>query len=188
MSKEKDNLNKKVSKIWGGRFSESSSSIMKKFNASISFDKRLCFHDLALSSAHSEMLAENKIITFAENKKIQKGLKTIEKEIRENKFLFSDDLEDIHMHIEFRLIALIGEAGKKLHTARSRNDQVATATKVWARDECRTIDILLKNLQKSLLDKATKHINDIMPGFTHLQPAQPILLAHHLLAYVNMFG
>ena len=188
MSKEKDNLNKKVSKIWGGRFSESSSSIMKKFNASISFDKRLCFHDLALSSAHSEMLAENKIITFAENKKIQKGLKTIEKEIRENKFLFSDDLEDIHMHIEFRLIALIGEAGKKLHTARSRNDQVVTTYKMYIRDQLVDLDYLLKSLQGSILNQAGQHINTIMPGFTHLQIAQPISLAHHLLAYVEMFG
>ena len=119
---------------------------------------------------------------------IQKGLKQIESEMINDQFYFSDELEDIHMHIESRLIELIGDTGKKLHTARSRNDQVATSFKMWVRDELDTLLILIKNLQASIIKQAEAHINTILPGFTHLQPAQPISLAHHLLAYVEMLG
>tara|TARA_Y100001936_G_scaffold243816_1_gene283248 strand:- start:44 stop:1375 length:1332 start_codon:yes stop_codon:yes gene_type:complete len=161
---------------------------MKNINASIWFDNRLAFHDIVLSKEHSNMLYKQKIISYKENRIIQKGLKQIESEMINDKFYFSDELEDIHMHIEARLIELIGDTGKKLHTARSRNDQVATSFKMWVRDELDTLLILINNLQASIIKQAEAHINTILPGFTHLQPAQPISLAHHLLAYVEMLG
>ena len=188
MNKSKSKKNKQTSSIWGGRFKNDSSEIMKNINASIWFDKRLAHHDVFLSKVHSKMLYKQKIITFKENSNIQKGLKQIEHEIKNDKFKFSDELEDIHMHIEARLIEIIGNIGKKLHTARSRNDQVATSFKMWIRDELDAILDLIKNLQKSLIFQAELHVNTILPGFTHLQPAQPISLAHHLLAYVEMLG
>ena len=185
MNKAKSKKNKQTSHIWGGRFKKDSSEIMKIINASIWFDKKLAFHDIALSKVHSNMLWNKGIILNKENKKIQKGLSIIEKEISNNKFVFSDELEDIHMHIEVRLIELIGDAGKKLHTARSRNDQVATSFKMWVRD---LVLEFIKEVQGSLIFHAQSNINTILPGFTHLQPAQPISLAHHLLAYVEMLG
>ncbi|MBT3939964.1 MAG: argininosuccinate lyase, partial [Pelagibacterales bacterium] len=188
MNKAKSKKNKQTSHIWGGRFKKDSSEIMKIINASIWFDKKLAFDDIALSKVHSNMLWNKGIILNKENKKIQKGLSIIEKEISNNKFVFSDELEDIHMHIEVRLIELIGDAGKKLHTARSRNDQVATSFKMWVRDELDLVLELIKEVQGSLIFQAQSNINTILPGFTHLQPAQPISLAHHLLAYVEMLG
>jgi len=188
MNKSKSKKNKQTSSIWGGRFIKDSSEIMKNINASIWFDNRLAFHDIVLSKEHSNMLYKQKIISHKENRMIQKGLKQIESEMINDKFYFSDELEDIHMHIEARLIELIGDTGKKLHTARSRNDQVATSFKMWVRDELDTLLILIKNLQASIIKQAEAHINTILPGFTHLQPAQPISLAHHLLAYVEMLG
>ena len=188
MNKSKSKKNKQTSSIWGGRFLKDSSEIMKNINASIWFDNRLAFHDIVLSKEHSNMLYKQKIISHKENRIIQKGLKQIESEMINDQFYFSDELEDIHMHIEVRLIELIGDTGKKLHTARSRNDQVATSFKMWVRDELDTLLILIKNLQASIIKQAEAHINTILPGFTHLQPAQPISLAHHLLAYVEMLG
>ena len=188
MNKAKTKKNKQTSKIWGGRFKKDSSEIMKSINASIWFDKRLAFHDISLSKAHADMLFNKGIIANAENRKIQRGLNTIKKEITQNNFVYSDALEDIHMHIEARLIDLIGDAGKKLHTARSRNDQVATSFKMWVRDELDLVLELIKNLQESLISQAQLNIDTILPGFTHLQPAQPISLSHHLLAYVEMLG
>ncbi|MBT3939965.1 MAG: argininosuccinate lyase, partial [Pelagibacterales bacterium] len=188
MNKAKSIKNKQTSHIWGGRFKKNSSEMMKIINASIWFDKKLAFHDIALSKVHSDMLCNKGIILNKENKQIQKGLSIIEKEISNNKFVFSDELEDIHMHIEVRLIELIGDAGKKLHTARSRNDQVATSFKMWVRDELDIVLELIKEVQGSLIFQAQSNINTILPGFTHLQPAQPISLAHHLLAYVEMLG
>ena len=188
MNKSKSKKNKQTSSIWGGRFIKDSSEIMKNINASIWFDNRLAFHDIVLSKEHSNMLYKQKIISYKENRIIQKGLKQIESEMINDQFYFSDELEDIHMHIEARLIELIGDTGKKLHTARSRNDQVATSFKMWVRDELDTLLILIKNLQASIIKQAEAHINTILPGFTHLQPAQPISLAHHLLAYVEMLG
>ena len=184
----KKKINKRKKNLWSGRFNEVPSNFMSALNASINFDKKLYNADIKASIYHAEMLANQNIIKKQEAEKIKKGLLKVSQEIKNNKMIFKNELEDIHTHIETRLIELIGSTAKKLHTARSRNDQVATATKIWAREECKTIDALLQKLQKSLLDKASKHINDIMPGFTHLQPAQPILLSHHLLAYVNMFG
>ena len=188
MNKAKTKKNKQTSKIWGGRFKKDSSEIMKSINASIWFDKRLAFHDISLSKVHADMLFSKGIIANAENRKIQRGLNTIKKEITQNNFVYSDALEDIHMHIEARLIDLIGDAGKKLHTARSRNDQVATSFKMWVRDELDLVLELIKNLQGSLISQAQLNIDTILPGFTHLQPAQPISLSHHLLAYVEMLG
>jgi argininosuccinate lyase len=188
MNKSKPKKNKQTSSIWGGRFKKDSSEIMKTINASIWFDKRLAFHDISLSKEHSNMLSKQDIISSKENRMIQKGLNKIEKEITQNKFQFSEELEDIHMHIEARLIELIGDSGKKLHTARSRNDQVATSFKMWARDELDVVSLLIKNLQAALIFQADHHVNSVLPGFTHLQPAQPISLAHHLLAYVEMLG
>ena len=188
MNKSKSKKNKQTSSIWGGRFIKDSSEIMKNINASIWFDNRLAFHDIVLSKEHSNMLYKQKIISHKENRIIQKGLKQIESEMINDQFYFSDELEDIHMHIEVRLIELIGDTGKKLHTARSRNDQVATSFKMWVRDELETLLILIKNLQESIIKQAERHIDSILPGFTHLQPAQPISLAHHLLAYVEMLG
>ena len=184
----KKNTNKRKKNLWAGRFEEVPSDNMAFLNASINFDKKLYEADIEASVCHAEMLANQNIIKVKEYEQIKKGLLRIKKEIKNNKIIFKNELEDIHTHIEARLIEIIGATGKKLHTARSRNDQVATATKIWTREQCKEIDALLKKLQGSLLVKAKKHLNDIMPGFTHLQPAQPILLSHHLLAYVNMFG
>ena len=185
MNKVKSNK-KNSFQMWGARFNKDSSKIMKEINSSIDFDKRLAMHDIELSRAHSNMLAKNKIILKSENKNIQKGLNIIEKEILNNKFKFTADLEDIHMHIESRLIDLIGSAGKKIHTARSRNDQVATSFKMWIRDEINIINIDIKNLQNVLINQAEKHVDTILPGFTHLQAAQPVSLAHHFMSYVEM--
>ena len=184
----KKKTNKRKKNLWAGRFNETPSEHMSILNASINFDKKLYEADIEASICHAEMLASQHIIKTKEYEEIKKGLLQVKKEIKNNKIIFKNELEDIHTHIETRLIEIIGSIGKKLHTARSRNDQVATATKIWARDQCKEIDGLLKTLQESFLNKAKKHIGDIMPGFTHLQPAQPILLSHHLLAYVNMFG
>ncbi len=181
-------INKSKKNLWSGRFKENPSDSMIELNASIKFDKKLFEADIKASMHHAKMLANNNIITENEANKIKIGLSKVRSEIKNNKMNFKNELEDIHTHIESRLIELIGPVAKKLHTARSRNDQVATSTKIWAREECSKVDNLLKDLQESLLKKASKHLNDIMPGFTHLQPAQPILLSHHLLAYVNMFG
>jgi len=188
MNKSKTKKNKQTSSIWGGRFKKDSSEIMKNINASIWFDKRLAYHDVFLSKEHSNMLYKQKIISFKENRNIQKGLKQIEQEINNGKFNFTEELEDIHMHIEARLIEIIGDIGKKLHTARSRNDQVATSFKMWIRDEIDSVLDLIKTLQSTLIFQGELHVNTILPGFTHMQPAQPISLAHHLLAYVEMLG
>ncbi|MEC8100466.1 MAG: argininosuccinate lyase [Pseudomonadota bacterium] len=184
----KNKINKRKKNLWAGRFKDIPADNMTTLNASIKFDKKLYKADIQASIYHAEMLANQGIIKKNDAEKIKKGLLKVKKEIENNKMIFKNDLEDIHTHVENRLTQLIGPLGKSLHTARSRNDQVATATKIWSREECEKINILLKNLQRVLLEKAIIHKNDIMPGFTHLQPAQPILLSHHLLAYVNMFG
>ena len=146
-----------------GRFGRGPPDNMNFLNASINFDKKLYEADIEASVCHAEMLANQNIIKIKEAEQIKKGLLQIKKEIKNNKIIFKNELEDIHTHIEARLIEIIGATGKKLHTARSRNDQVATATKIWTR-ECKEINVLLKKLQSSLLVKAKKHLNDIMPG------------------------
>ena len=176
------------SKIWGGRFSSSSNKLMEDFNSSIQFDKKLYKQDIEASIVHAEMLCKQKIISEKDFKLIKTGLNKIKTEISNNNFTFSIKLEDIHMNIENRLVDLIGDAGKKLHTGRSRNDQVATDIKLWLRDNIDQIEINLKVLQKTLIDKSELYYDMLMPGYTHLQVAQPVTFGHHLLAYVEMLG
>ena len=176
------------SKILGGRFSSSSNKSMEEFNSSIQFDKKLYKQDIEASIVHAEMLCKQKIISEKDFKLIKTGLNKIKTEISNNNFTFSIKLEDIHMNIENRLVDLIGDAGKKLHTGRSRNDQVATDIKLWLRDNIDQIEINLKLLQKTLIDKSELYYDMLMPGYTHLQVAQPVTFGHHLLAYVEMLG
>ena len=174
--------------LWGGHFAQGPAPLMEQINASIGFDKRLYAHDIAGSKAHGAMLAQAGIISAAERDAIIAGLERIQGEIEAGEFPFSAALEDIHMNIEARLTELIGEPGRKLHTARSRNDQVATDFRMWVRDAIDRTDRLLKELQAALLARAEEHAAAVMPGFTHLQAAQPVTLGHHLMAYVEMFG
>ena len=174
--------------MWGGRFARGPAAIMEKINASIGFDKRLADQDIAGSKAHAAMLAKQGIITQADADAIRAGLDRVKEEIDSGAFTFKVELEDIHMNVEARLAELIGEPAKRLHTGRSRNDQVATDFKLWVRDALDRADQGLKALQSALIDLAEKHTDTVMPGFTHLQAAQPISFGHHLLAYVEMFG
>jgi argininosuccinate lyase len=173
-------------KMWGGRFASKPDPIMEDINASIEFDRHLYRQDIAASKAHAAMLAKKGIITAQDAKKIAHGLDTILSEIETGKFTFKRALEDIHMNVESRLSDLIGPAAGRLHTARSRNDQVATDFRLWVRDAIDGIDALLAAYQQALAEKALAHADTVMPGFTHLQPAQPVTFGHHLLAYVEM--
>ncbi len=173
-------------KPWGGRFQEPTDKDVEAFTASIHFDRRLYRQDIEGSIAHARMLASQKIITKKEEKAILSGLKMIGKDIEAGRFVFNPDDEDIHMAIEKSLISRIGKAGGKLHTGRSRNDQVSLDVRLYLRDEIRRILELLSIFKKSLTDLAKKEIKTIMPGYTHLQKAQPVLLSHHLLAYWEM--
>ena len=175
-----------MKKLWGGRFKQSTDTLMETFSASISFDKRLYDCDIEGSIAHCKMLARCKIITTAESNKIIKGLKRILRECDEGRFKFSDSLEDIHMNIENRLREIIGPVAGKLHTARSRNDQVCLDIRLYLRKEVDDIVGEINRLTKTLITIAKKNINHLIPGYTHLQRAQPVLLSHHLLAYVEM--
>ena len=174
--------------MWGGRFSEGPSQVMEEINASIDFDRHLYAQDIAGSKAHCAMLMKQNIITQEDGNAILDGLDTIQQEIDAGSFTFNRSLEDIHMNIEARLTELIGEAAGRLHTARSRNDQVATDFKIWVRDAIDDLDESVKALQSVLIDIADQHTETILPGMTHLQLAQPITLGHHMLAYVEMFG
>ncbi|HSC64345.1 MAG TPA: argininosuccinate lyase [Caldimonas sp.] len=178
----------KKSEAWSALFTEPTSELVKRYTASVSFDKRLWRADIAGSLAHAAMLADKKVITPADLAAIQRGLATISEEIERGDFKWSVDLEDVHLNIEARLIELAGDAGKRLHTGRSRNDQVATDVRLWLRDEIETIGALLAQLQRALVELAGQHVETVMPGFTHLQVAQPVSFAHHLLAYVEMFA
>ena len=173
---------------WGGRFTGGPAEIMEKINASIAFDRRLFLQDIAGSRAHADMLVAQDILTPEDGKAINEGLELISQEILAGNFSFSEKLEDIHMNIESRLKELIGEPAGRLHTARSRNDQVVTDFKLWIRNNSINLDKHLQNLQKSLINVAKKNTATVMPGYTHLQVAQPISLAHHCLAYVEMMG
>jgi len=175
-----------MKKLWGGRFKQSTDTLMETFSASISFDKRLYGCDIEGSIAHCKMLARCKIITTAESNKIIKGLKRILRECDEGRFKFSDSLEDIHMNIENRLREIIGPVAGKLHTGRSRNDQVCLDIRLYLRKEIDDIVGEINRLTKTLIKIAKKNINHLIPGYTHLQRAQPVLLSHHLLAYVEM--
>ena len=176
------------SSIWGGRFASGPSQLMQDINASISYDQRLYRQDIAGSKAHATMLAACGIITTADCEAIHTGLAQIASEIEEGAFAFSAALEDIHMNIESRLAELIGEPARRLHTARSRNDQVATDFKLWVRDALDAVDLALADMQAAILEKAETYADTIMPGFTHLQTAQPVTFGFHLLAYVEMLG
>ena len=169
--------------MWGGRFLASPAAIMEEINASIDFDKRLWRHDILASKAHAAMLADAGIITKKEGDEIARGLDKIAAEIEAGKFNFARALEDIHLNVESRLAELIGPVAGKLHTARSRNDQVATDLRLYMRDEIDSIDALLARLQLVLAEKALAHAATVMPGFTHLQTAQPVNFGHDLLAY-----
>lgn len=175
-------------KTWSGRFVESVSDRVKRYTASVGFDQRLAFHDIRGSLAHARMLRHAGILAVKDLRAIETGFAQITREIEQGKFAWSIDAEDVHLNIERRLTALIGDAGKRLHTARSRNDQVATDIRLWLRDE---VDMLLGHLldlRACLLDGAERHAKVLMPGYTHLQVAQPVTFGHHLLAYFEMFG
>ncbi|HEY8381439.1 MAG TPA: argininosuccinate lyase [Microvirga sp.] len=174
--------------MWGGRFSAKPSALMEAINASIGFDRRMAGQDIEGSIAHSAMLAERGIITPADRDAIHRGLRQVEAEIEAGTFAFSTALEDIHMNVESRLKEIIGEPAGRLHTARSRNDQVALDVRLWTRDAHDRTDAQLTALMTALLDKAGRHTATVMPGFTHLQSAQPVTFGHHLMAYVEMFG
>jgi argininosuccinate lyase len=173
-------------KMWGGRFASGPDAIMDEINASIDVDRHLYRQDIAASKAHADMLAKQGIIAADDAKKIAHGLDTILSEIEAGKFAFKRALEDIHMNVEGRLSELIGEAAGRLHTARSRNDQVATDFRLWMRDTIDALDAALGRYQKALAEKALAHAGTVMPGLTHLQTAQPVTFGHHLLAYVEM--
>jgi argininosuccinate lyase len=175
-------------KMWGGRFGSGPDPIMEDINASIHFDRHLYRQDIAASKAHAAMLAKQGIIAAQDAKRIAHGLDTILSEIEAGKFSFKRALEDIHMNVESRLSDLIGPAAGRLHTARSRNAQVATDFRLWVRDAIDELDLALAGYQRALAEKALKHADAVMPGFTHLQPAQPVTFGHHLLAYVEMAG
>lgn len=177
-----------TNKMWGGRFARGPASIMEEINASVDFDKRLAHEDLAGSRAHAAMLAKQGIISPEDAKAIANGLDRIEAEIEEGCFTFERALEDIHLNIESRLAEIAGAAAGRLHTARSRNDQVATDFRMWVREACTRAEMGLTALQRALVEKAEAHAETIMPGFTHLQPAQAITYGHHCLAYVEMFA
>jgi argininosuccinate lyase len=174
--------------LWGGHFETGPAPLMAQINASIGFDKRLHAHDVAGSMAHARMLAAAGIITVEERDAILGGLAQVRDEIEAGAFEFRTELEDIHLNVEQRLTDLVGEPGRRLHTARSRNDQVATDLKLWVRDAIDRADGLLREFQRVLLRLAREHAASVMPGFTHLQAAQPVTFGHHLMAYVEMLG
>lgn len=179
---------KTANKQWGGRFTSGPSAIMEQINASIGFDKNLWKQDIQGSIAHAEMLAKQKIISETDKNSIHQGLREIEREIQSGQFEFSRALEDIHMNIEARLAERIGEAGKRLHTARSRNDQVATDFRLWIRQNIDELIPMINHLMLTLAFRALEYAETAMPGFTHLQSAQPVTFGHHLLAYTEMLN
>ncbi len=178
----------KKSEAWSARFSEPVSDLVKRYTASVSFDQRLASVDIQGSLAHAEMLAHQKIISAQDYADIQRGMAQIQAEITEGKFTWLLDLEDVHLNIEKRLTELVGDAGKRLHTGRSRNDQVATDIRLYLRAAIDDISVLLRGLRMALVDLAEKNADTILPGFTHMQVAQPVTFGHHMLAYVEMFG
>ena len=174
--------------MWGGRFERRPAELMQAINVSLGVDRRLWAQDLRGSHAHAAMLTSQGVISSADGEAIQGGLDRIEQEITAGTFPFRDEYEDIHMNVEARLAELIGPAAGRLHTARSRNDQVAVDFRMWVREACDHAVAQIEALQRALLDKAETHASTLMPGLTHLQPAQPITFGHHLMAYMEMFG
>ncbi|TGD96293.1 argininosuccinate lyase [Methylobacterium nonmethylotrophicum] len=175
-------------RMWGGRFASGPAEIMEEINASIGFDKRLAPQDIRGSLAHVAMLGQAGILPAEDVAKIEAGLKTVRDEIEAGSFAFRRDLEDIHMSVESRLREIVGPAAGRLHTARSRNDQVATDMRLWVRDTLDALDAQAADLQQAMAELALKHAGTVMPGFTHLQSAQPVTFGHHLLAYVEMLN
>lgn len=175
-------------KLWGGRFGESTASSVEAFSASIHYDSRLYKYDIAGSKAHAAMLHEQKILSVEELDQIVKGLSEIEGEIDRGEFEFRRELEDVHMNIEKALVDKIGPAGAKLHSGRSRNDQIALDFKMYLRDQCDHFMVLLTAAQRSCVKLARNYLGKVMPGYTHMQRAQPVLVSHHMLAYYEMFG
>ena len=180
--------NEKTNQSWGGRFSEPVDAFVARFTASVDFDQRLYRHDIMGSIAHATMLAKVGVLTNDERDTVIAGLQSIEKEIENGQFVWSTELEDVHMNIEARLTEQVGIVGKKLHTGRSRNDQVATDIRLWLRDETDMILAELTRLQQGLLGLADSYADTIMPGFTHLQTAQPVTFGHHMLAWFEMLS
>ena len=178
----------RTNELWGGRFASGPAEVMERINPSIDFDRRFWRQDIQGSKAHAEMLVAQGIVSAADGAAIVKGLEEIWGEIESGRFKFSRALEDIHMNVESRLRDLIGDPAGRLHTGRSRNDQVALDMKLWCRGAIDDLDVELKALQAALIDQADRHSDTVMPGFTHLQVAQPITFGHHMLAYVEMFG
>ena len=174
------------SSTWSGRFNEPVAELVKRYTASVNFDRRLAEFDIQGSLAHASMLHAVGILNDADLSSIRHGLARILEEVRSGAFVWSLDAEDVHLNIEKRLTTLVGDAGKRLHTARSRNDQVATDVRLWLRAEIDTLVVLVKNMQIALLDLAEQHADTVMPGFTHLQVAQPVSFGHHLMAYYEM--
>ena len=172
-----------ATKAWSGVFQEATDRRVEQFSESISFDRRLYAHDIAASIAHAQMLAQTGLLTAEECRQIEQGLTTIRQQIEQGDFQFSAELEDIHLHIERALIDRIGDVGRKLHTARSRNDQVATDLRLWCRDAIDDIDGRLTELQRAFVARCERDHGCVLPGYTHLQRAQPVLAAHYWLAY-----
>lgn len=177
-----------MSKLWGGRFEGGVDTLVERLGESISYDARLAPWDIQGSMAHAQMLGDCGILTKKDADAIRKGLKQILAEVEAGKVVWDPSLEDVHTNIESRLVSLIGDAGKRLHTGRSRNDQIATDVRLWMRDQIDAIILQLRELQLALLAQAESHLDVMLPGFTHLQHAQPVLLAHHLHAYIEMFA
>jgi argininosuccinate lyase len=188
MSDQSKSSGTDASAMWGGRFSGGPNDIMEEINASIGFDQRFFAQDIRASKAHAEMLGTQNIITPEDAKSICEGLDQVYGEIETGTFTFKRSLEDIHMNVEARLKEIIGEPGGRLHTGRSRNDQVANDFKLWVRDAIDQMDVAMQAMQEALIDQAEAHSDSAMPGFTHMQIAQPVTLGHHLLAYVEMLG
>src|SRR5581483_7797811 len=178
----------KKGEAWSARFSEPMSELVKRYTSSVFFDKRMALVDIEGSLAHAKMLAAQKIIAADDLAAIQRGMAQIKGEIERGEFEWQLDLEDVHLNIEARLTQLVGDAGKRLHTGRSRNDQVATDVRLWLRGEIDGLNELLVEMQRALLGLAQANTETVMPGFTHMQVAQPVSFAHHLLAYVEMFA
>ena len=187
-SLDKQGANATHERAWSGRFSEPVSARMQRFNASIDFDRRLAMVDIAASLAHARMLGGAGILSAADLAAVERGLGEIKGEIERGEFVWTRELEDVHSNIERRLIALIGDAGKRVHTARSRNDQVATDLRLWLREAIDALGVGVRALRVALIDLAEKHADTIMPGYTHLQVAQPVTFGHHLLAYEAMLA
>ncbi|HJV62822.1 MAG TPA: argininosuccinate lyase, partial [Albitalea sp.] len=178
----------KKSQAWSALFSEPMSELVKRYTSSVGFDRRMWKADIAGSLAHAEMLAVQGVIDTTDLEAIRRGMAQITEEIESGRFEWKLDLEDVHLNIEARLTQLVGDAGKRLHTGRSRNDQVATDVRLWLRDEIDALAPLLREMQRALVGVAEQQVDTVMPGFTHMQVAQPVSFAHHLLAYVEMFA